>query len=160
MKKSGFDDYIKIIIKKIESISPQLIIVEGNIDQKYKDFFSENKMNISLIGGCNIKKLNKIARCVNSFVLPSPDLIGKQVILGSCSKFKVQIIKQNLKINKEQRKNIIGKEYYLMRFEGCGKFLYNTVVLTGPNREELKELKILMKTIIKTARFLYCQNLY
>ena len=158
MKKSGFDDYIKIIIKKIESISPQLIIVEGNIDQKYQDFFSEHKMNISLIGGCNIKKLNKIARCVNSFVLPSPDLIGKQVILGSCSKFKVQIIKQNLKINKEQRKNIIGKEYYLMRFEGCGKFLYNTVVLTGPNREELKELKILMKTIIKTARFLYCQK--
>ena len=158
MKKSGFDDYIKIIIKKIESISPQLIIVEGNIDQKYQDFFSEHKMNISIIGGCNIKKLNKIARCVNSFVLPSPDLIGKQVILGSCSKFKVQISKQNLKINKEQKKNIIGKEYYLMRFEGCGKFLYNTVVLTGPNREELKELKILMKTIIKTARFLYCQK--
>ena len=157
MKKSGFDDYIEIIIKKIEGISLQVIIVEGNIDQKYQDYFSTEKMNISLIGGCNIKKLNKIARCVNSFVLPSPDLIGKQVILGSCSKFKVQIIKPNLKINKG-KKNIIGKEYSLMRFEGCEKFLFNTVVLTGPNKEELKELKRLMKIVIKTARYLYCQK--
>ena len=158
MKKSAFDDYIEIIIRKIEDISPQVIIVEGNVDQKYQDFFSVDKMNISLIGGCHIKKLNKIARCVNSFVLPSPDLIGKQVVLGSCSKFNVQIIKSNLKAHKEQKRNIIGKEYCLMRFEGCGKILFNTVVLTGPNKEELKELKRLMKIIIKTARYLYCQK--
>ena len=158
MKKSAFDDYIEIIIKKIQEISPQIIIVEGNVDQKYQDFFSIDKMNISLIGGCHIKKLNKIARCVNSFVLPSPDLIGKQVVLGSCSKFQVQIIKSNLKASKEKKKNIIGKEYCLMKFEGCGKILFNTVVLTGPNKEELKELKRLMKIIIRTARFLYCQK--
>ena len=45
MKKSGFDDYIEIIIKKIEGISLQVIIVEGNIDQKYQDYFSTEKMN-------------------------------------------------------------------------------------------------------------------
>ena len=158
LKKSVYDDYIEIIIKKIKDISPQVIIVEGNVDQKYQDFFSMDKMNISLICSCHIKKLNRIARCVNSFVLPSPDLIGKQVVLGSCSKFKVQSIISNLKGSKEQKKLFIGKEYRLMRFEGCGKILFNTVVLTGPNKEELKELKKLMKIITKTSRFLYCQK--
>ena len=76
-------------------------------------------MNISLITKCSIKKLNRIARCVNSFVVPSPDLIGKQVVLGSCTQFKVQTIKNKLDINKNEF-SMISKEYNLMRFEGCG----------------------------------------
>ena len=78
VKSVAVEDYIEIIRKKIEKIQPQIIMVEGNASQKYQDFFSTDKMNISLITKCNIKKLNKIARCVNSFVVPSPDLIGKQ----------------------------------------------------------------------------------
>ena len=81
VKSSAVEDYIEIIRKKIEVISPQIIIVEGNASHKYQDFFVTDKMNISLITNCSIEKLNRIARCVNSFVVPSPDLIGKQVVL-------------------------------------------------------------------------------
>ena len=157
VKSSAVEDYIEIIRKKIETISPQIIIVEGNASQKYQDFFAIDKMNISLITKCNIKKLNRIARCVNSFVVPSPDLIGNQVVLGSCSQFKVQTIKNKLKNNKK-KVLMISEEYNLMRFEGCGKILFNTIVLSGPNKEELKELKRLLKIITKNARFLYCQK--
>ena len=157
IKSSAVEDYIEIIRKKIEAIAPQIIIVEGNASQKYQDFFSADKMNISLITKCSIKQLNRIARCVNSFVVPSPDLIGKQVILGSCAQFKVQTIK----IKSEKNKNDLfmrAEEYNLMRFEGCGKILFNTIILSGPDLDELKELKKLMKIIVKTARFLYCQK--
>ena len=157
IKSSAVEDYIEIIRKKIEKISPQIIMVEGNASQKYQDFFSTEKMNISLITKCNLKKLNRIARCVNSFVVPSPDLIGNQVVLGSCAKFKVQTIKNKLEINKNEL-FMRSEEYNLMRFEGCGKILFNTIVLSGPNLEELKELKRLMKIITKTARYLYCQK--
>ena len=51
-----------------------------------------------------------------------------------------------------------SEEYNLMRFEGCGKVLFNTIILSGPNIEELKELKRLMKIITKNARYLYCQK--
>ena len=157
VKSVAVEDYIEIIRKKIEKIQPQIIMVEGNASQKYQDFFSTDKMNISLITKCNIKKLNKIARCVNSFVVPSPDLIGKQVVLGSCAKFKVQTIKNKLEINRNEL-FMRAEEYNLMRFEGCGKILFNTIILSGPNIEELKELKRLMKIITKTARYLYCQK--
>ena len=157
VKSSAVEDYIEIIRKKIETISPQIIIVEGNVAQKFQDFFFMDKMNISLIPKCNIKKLNKIARCVNSFVVPSPDLIGKQVVLGSCGQFRVQTIKNKLDI-KSNDFIMRSEEYHLMRFEECGKILFNTIVLTGPNKEELKELKRLMKIILKTARYFYCQK--
>ena len=157
VKSAAVEDYIEIIRKKIETISPQIIIVEGNASQKYQDFFSIDKMNISLITKCNIRQLNRIARCVNSFVVPSPDLIGKQVVLGSCLQFKVQTIKNKLDINKSEL-FMRSEEYNLMRFEGCGKVLFNTIILSGPNIEELKELKRLMKIITKNARYLYCQK--
>ena len=157
IKSSAVEDYIEIIRKKIEAVSPQIIIVEGNVAQKFQDFFSMDKMNISLIPKCHIKKLNKIARCVNSFVVPSPDLIGKQVVLGSCGQFRVQTIKNKLSIQKDQL-FMKSEEYNLMRFEECGKILFNTIILTGPNLDELKELKRLMKKILKTARYFYCQK--
>ena len=159
IKSSAVEDYIEIIRKKIEEIAPKIIMVEGNASQKYQDFFSTEKMDISLITKCSIKQLNRIARCVNSFVVPSPDLIGKQVILGSCNHFRVQTIKCRIE-NKKNKNDLMmrSEEYNLMRFEGCGKILFNTIILSGPDIDELKELKKLMKIIIKTARFLYCQK--
>ena len=90
-------------------------------------------------------------------MVPSPDLIGKQVILVSCSQFKVQNIKNKLEINRNEL-FMRAEEYNLMRFEGCGKILFNTIILSGTNKEDLKELKKLTKIITKTARFLFCQK--
>ena len=159
IKSSAIEAYIEIIRKKIEEINPQIILVEGNVLQKFQNFFSMDKMNISAVQKVNINKLNKIARCVKSFVVPSPDLIGKNIVLGSCAKFEIQKIKKNISV--QNRNNILHmkqEDYNLMRFEGCGKILFNTVILTGPNKEELKELKRLMKIIVKTTRYLYCQK--
>ena len=77
IKSSAIEAYIEIIRKKIEALSPQLILVEGNVLQKFQNFFAMDKMNISVVSKVDKKKLNLIARCVNSFVAPSPDLIGK-----------------------------------------------------------------------------------
>ena len=158
-KSSAIEAYIEIIRKKIEELSPQIILVEGNVLQKFQNFFSMDRMNISVVHKVNIKKLNRIARCVNSFIVPSPDLLDKNIVLGSCAKFEIQKIKKSMSV--ENKNNILHMkqdDYYLMRFEGCGKILFNTVILSGPNKDELKELKKLMKVIVKTARYLYCQK--
>ncbi len=163
VKASAVEDYIEILRKKIESIKPQIIIVENSASQKFQDFFSSENMNISLVTKCNIKKLERIARCVKTFVLPSADLIGKQILLGSCKVFKVETFKTPVNYSNGEgfSNNMLfmrSNEYNLMRFEGCGKVLFNTVILSGPNKEELKEIKRLMKIITKTARFLFCQK--
>ena len=158
IKSSAVEAYIEIIRKKIEAVSPNIILVEGNVLPQFQSFFAKDKMNISLINKVDIKKLNKIARCVNTIVVPTPDLIGKHIVLGTCNKFRIQEIKANYVVeNKNNILNLKG-DYRLMRFEGCGKKLFNTIILCGPNKEELKELKRLMKIITRTARYLYCQK--
>jgi hypothetical protein len=158
IKSSAVEAYIEIIRKKIEGVSPNIILVEGNVLPQFQSFFAKDKMNISLITKVDIKKLNKIARCVNTIVVPSPDLIGRHIVLGSCKKFRIQEVKANYVV--ENRNNILNLkgDYHLMRFEGCGEKLFNTIILCGPNKEELKELKRLMKIITRTARYLYCQK--
>ena len=158
IKSSAVEAYIEIIRKKIEGVSPNIVLVEGNVIPQFQSFFVKDKMNISLIYKVDLNKLNKIARCVNTIVVPSPDLIGKQIVLGSCKKFRIQNIKANYVV--ENRNNILNLkgDYHLIRFEGCGEKLFNTIILFGPNKEELKELKRLMKIITRTARYLYCQK--
>ena len=159
IKSSAEEAYFEIIRKKIRDISPNIILVEGNVLQKFQTYFAMEKINISLINKVDLKKLDKIARCVNTIVVPSPDLLGKHIVLGSCRKFKIQKIKSNPFIENINNVPHLKKgDYHLMRFEGCGKILFNTVILSGPNKDELKELKRLMKIIAKTARFLYCQK--
>ena len=159
VKSTAIEAYIEILRKKIEEISPQIILVEGNVSQKFQAFFATDKMNISIVNKVNIKKLNRIARCVKSIVIPSPDLVGKPIVLGSCGKFEIQNIKTNLFVeNKNNKPQLKQDEYHLMKFEGCGKILFNTIILSGPNKDELKVLKKLMKIIARTARFLYCQK--
>ena len=159
VKSTAIEAYIEILRKKIEEISPQIILVEGNVSQKFQAFFATDKMNISIVNKVNIKKLNRIARCVKAIVIPSPDLVTKHTVLGSCEKFEIQNIKTNLIVeNKNNKPQLKQDEYHLMKFEGCGKILFNTIILSGPNKDELKELKKLMKIIARTARFLYCQK--
>ena len=159
VKGSAIEAYMDIIKKKIEEISPHIIIVEGTALQKFQGFFATNKMNISLVTEVNIKKLERIARCVKSFVVPSPDLIGKNIVIGTCGKFEIQNIKKNMSIeNKNNKFFMKEEEYHLMRFEGCDDILFKTIILSGPNKDELKELKRLMKVILRTARYLYCQK--
>ena len=79
-------------------------------------------------------------------MVPSPDLIGKQVIFVSCSQFKVKNIKNKLEINRNEL-FMRAEESNLMRFVGCGKILFNTIILSGPNKEELKISQINLKFI-------------
>ena len=153
VRSTAIEAYTEIIKRKIQELSPQIILVEGNVSPKFQN------MDILIINKVNIKKLNRIARCVKSFVVPSPDLLGKNIVLGSCAKFEMTQIKKGMSVeNRNYILHMKQEQYNLMKFEGCGKILFNTVILSGHNKEELKELKRLMKIITKTARHLYCQK--
>lgn len=153
--------YLEILRKKIESVHPHVIVVNKNASHKLQEEFNSDKMNISLVLNVKSASLQKIARCTKAYVLPSADLVNKQTILGNCASFRVQKIKTFNSENKNTNNSILIKtnEYNLMIFEGCGKLLYNTIILSGRDKEELKEIKRLLKSsILKTLRDLYLQK--
>ena len=163
-KNNYKDEYYNIISKKILKIKPNIIIIEENIDNKIFEYFEKNKQNeenIIIITDVNKKKLKNIARCVKTFIVPNVDLVDKQIKLGQCENFFIKKLTLENKDNKNNIYNsIISKnEYNLMIFEGCGKILYNSILLSGPDIEELKKIKILLKnSILPTIRDLYLQT--
>ena len=150
--------YFNIIMKKIEMIQPNCILVNKNVSRKLQESLSE-KTNISLIMNVKSASLKNIARCTKTYVLPSTDLIDKQTILGTCKKFRIEKIKR--KQNKQcapSQHLFLSNEYNLMIFEGCDQILFSTIILSGPNKSELKLIKNLMRTILSSARDLYLQK--
>ena len=89
--------YFEIIIKKIELVEPNLILVNKNISRKIQEYLSRSN-KISLVLNVQSKSLKNIARCTKTYVLPSTDLIDKQTILGTCKKFRVEKIKSSAQL--------------------------------------------------------------
>lgn len=84
--------YFNIIMKKIELVEPNVILVNKNISRKIQEYLSHSN-KISLVINVKSSSLKRIARCTKTYVLPSTDLIDKQTILGTCKKFRVEKVK-------------------------------------------------------------------
>ncbi len=82
--------YFNIIMKKIELVEPNVILVNKNISRKIQESLSKL---VSLVINVKSSSLKRIARCTKTYVLPSTDLIDKQFILGTCKKFRVEKVK-------------------------------------------------------------------
>ena len=149
--------YLKIIKNKIQNLNPNVILFSENFPQSEIDnFLSDN--NISIVFNVKKKALNNLARCTQTILLPSLNLIGKKILLGKCKKFKVLKFKKITNQNSDNT-NLQSNDYNLMIFDGCDRRLYSSILLCGEKLEDLKILKnLLKKTILPTARDLYLQK--
>ena len=145
--------YFNILNKKIQKLNPQIILIGEKLSTELQNLIFQQNSKQSIIVGIKIKTLKDIARCTTSFVVPSIDLINKGIILGKCSKF---IIK---KIKRYSSNNLLSNnEFNLIQFSGCGGKLFYTLLLSGENKEELKEIKKLLKDhLLRTIRDFYIQ---
>ena len=153
--------YGQILRKKILQSKPNVMLIEEHNEQAFQNFSYDNEVigDISLVVNVKKKILEKIARCTRTFVLPCADILRKNTPLGTCKLFTVEKIKNG---NIQQQKgglNLRVNEYNLMIFEGCGNVLYKTILLSGNNKEELKEIKQLLKSsLLLTVRDLFLQK--
>ena len=156
--KEGFDFsiepiYLSIVKRKIEELKPNLILVNKSVSH----YLLEQLFNCGISLVMNVKKssLNKIARCTQTILLPSIDLIGDKLIMGQCSSFKIEKIKNHSPNNIN---SVVSNEYNLMLFEGCDELLFSTILISGENIDTLKTIKKLLKEIIlPTARDFFLQ---
>jgi hypothetical protein len=143
--------YLEIIIKKIALVNPDVILINKAVSRKIQEKLCDK---IALVISVKSHSLKRIARCTKSYVLPSIDLIDSQAILGRCKCFRVEKIKQN----SSNTNSLHVNDYNLMIFEGCNPLLGCTLILSGPDKAELKKIKSLMRIILLTARDIYLQK--
>ena len=157
--------YLKLIENKIGLIKPDIIIIGKHFPKYIVDIMINNNFdNISVIYDVDDNVMAKLSRCFQTLILPSIHLIGSNNILGRCKRFYTHKISEidnnndlNDVINNEENKNKNVNDLYI--FDGCDRLLFSTIILSGPDINLLKKLKILLKQIlIPSIRDLFLQK--
>ncbi|RLN04676.1 putative 1-phosphatidylinositol-3-phosphate 5-kinase FAB1C [Panicum miliaceum] len=126
-------EHLKMVVGKIESRRPNVVLVEKSASSSAQELFSKD---ISLV--LNVKRplLDRISRCTGAQIASSVDSIAS-ARLGHCEMFKVQKVTEFSSAKQTNRRSTKT----LMFFEGCPWRLGCTVLLRGSCREELKRIK-------------------
>lgn len=112
-----------MIIAKIESLRPNVLLVEKSVSSCAQQYLLEKEISLVL----NVKRslLDRIARCTGAVVCPSVDRIST-TRLGHCDLFRTEkVVEQHEASNQSNRK----LSRTLMYFEGCPRRLGCTVKL-------------------------------
>jgi len=112
---------MKAIIAKIESLRPNVLLVEKSASSYAQQYLLEKEISLVL----NVKRslLDRIARCTGAVLCPSLDSIST-ARLGHCELFRTErVLEQHEAGNQSNRK----PSRTLMYFEGCPRRLGCTV---------------------------------
>lgn len=115
------NNHLKAIIAKIDSLHPNVLLVEKSVSSYAQEYIREKDISLVL----NVKRslLDQIARCTGAVVCPSVDSIST-ARLGHCEVFRIErVLEQQEAGNHSNRK----LSRTLMYFEGCPRRLGCTV---------------------------------
>ncbi|XP_039006984.1 putative 1-phosphatidylinositol-3-phosphate 5-kinase FAB1C isoform X2 [Hibiscus syriacus] len=129
------NDHLKMIIKKIESLRPNVLLVEKSASSYAQEYLLAK--DISLVLNVKSPLLERIARCTGALVCPSTDNLSTTQ-LGHCELFRLEKVSEEHEMANQFNKK---PSKTLMFFEGCPRRLCCTVLLRGRSREELKKVK-------------------
>lgn len=108
--------------------------------------------------------MSMIARQTQTIICPSTNLIDKNFIVGNCLKFRVEHIipiAKNADIMDASGDNsALISSTSLMFLEGCQSKLGCSIVLSGPDMNELNQVKQALRKCLKTARVLMLEREY
>ena len=139
------NDHLKAIIARIDSLHPNVLLVEKSVSSYAQQYLLEKDISLVL----NVKRslLDQIARCTGAVVCPSVDSIST-ARLGHCELFRTEKVLEQHEAGTQSNRKPSRK---LMYFEGCPKRLGCTVVLKGSCREELKKVKHVIQYAVFAA---------
>ncbi|KFK41525.1 hypothetical protein AALP_AA2G140900 [Arabis alpina] len=138
------NDHLKVMIAKIESLHPNVLLVEKSVSSYAQQYLLEKE--ISLVQNVKRSLLDQIARCTGAVLCPSVDSIST-ARLGHCELFRTEkVLEQHDAGNLSTR-----KPRTLMYFEGCPRRLGCTIVLRGSCRDELKKVKHVIQYAVFAA---------
>ncbi|XVE92054.1 hypothetical protein REPUB_Repub01dG0064200 [Reevesia pubescens] len=139
------NDHLKMIIRKIEALRPNVILVEKSVSSYVQEYLLAKEISLVL----NVKRplLERIARCTGALVFPSIDNLSNTG-LGHCELFRLEKVYEEHEMANQFNKK---PSKTLMFFEGCPRRLGCTILLRGRSREELKKVKHVVQYAVFAA---------
>jgi hypothetical protein len=163
------DRYTEILVEKILTLKPNVILVGRSVARRAQEILCEN--NVVVLQSVKATLLERIARMTGAIVLPSTDHMIQQYgeeCLGSCEKFYLRKIidcewdefmpKKRSTPLKRITKDQQGVTYAYL--EGCPAELGGTIILRGGSRKILSEVKRIISFSIMLAYHLRLEVSY
>ena len=105
--------------------------------------------------------MKMIARSTQTIICPSTNLIDRDFIVGNCLQFRVEeIMPMKATVQGNLDISMLTGHTSLMYLEGCQSKLGCSIVLSGPNLAELKNVRLALKKCLATARVFLLEREY
>lgn len=168
------DKFLEIMVEKIMSLSPDIILVGKSVSRRAQELLTSH--HVVVFQHVKQRLLERIARMTHAMMLPSTDHMIQQYgkeCLGSCGSFSLSqletsaggpVTADNLtKIgNGHTRPRITsivtGTTYVYL--DGCKSNLGCTLVLRGARKPELKQVKRIIRFCVMVAYHLRLEMAY
>ncbi|XWS21867.1 hypothetical protein CRYUN_Cryun30bG0092600 [Craigia yunnanensis] len=149
--------HLKSLIEMIDMCRPNVILVEKTVSRDVQECILAE--GITLVFDMELHRLERVARCTGSPIVPSDTLMNQKLkqndSFKQCDSFHIEKF-----VEEHARSGEGGKRpsKTLMFLEGCPKRLGCTILLKGSHSEELKKIKCVVQYAVVVAYHLILET--
>ena len=147
------DSFINIIMRKIEMVKPDVIIVQN--DASFKAIEALRDKNITLVTNVKESVMQRLGRLTQTINCPSAVFLDQSFNVGSCGKFFQEKLSSGIR-----EKGKIENITHLIQLEDCLPFLGCTIILSDKEMNQLKIVKHALEKMLRLSRQIILEHEY
>jgi hypothetical protein len=160
------DKYMELLVEKIMSLKPDIILVGKSVARKAQELLCEHRLIV--MQNVKLKLLERLSRMTGAMLLPSTDTMIQQYgeeCLGTCGNFRLRLVqddpeKSTSALPQRILRTRISRASTYAYIQGCPPERGGTIVLRGAFRNTLKEIKRILRFSVLVAYHLRLEVAY
>ncbi|KAI1068395.1 hypothetical protein LB507_004426 [Fusarium sp. FIESC RH6] len=130
-------EFLRVVVQRITNLRPQVLLVEKSISGVALQYLSD--ANISVAYNVKHTVIEAVARCAETDIISSLDMLALPVQIGRCANFEVRTFVNN---------DYPGRKKSYIFLSGCTPELGCTIALRGANSTVLSKVKHIMEFMV------------
>ncbi|KAH7155691.1 hypothetical protein B0J13DRAFT_232350 [Dactylonectria estremocensis] len=130
-------EFLRVVVQRITNLRPQVLLAEKSVSGVALQYLSE--ANISVAYNVKHTVIEAVARCAETEIISSLDMLALPVQVGRCAAFEVRTFVNN---------DYPGRKKSYIFLSGCTPELGCTITMRGANNMTLAKIKHIMEFMV------------
>ncbi|KAF4956578.1 hypothetical protein FGADI_3730 [Fusarium gaditjirri] len=130
-------EFLRVVVQRITNLRPQVLLAEKSISGVALQYLSD--ANISVAYNVKHTVIEAVARCAETDIISSLDMLALPVQIGRCGSFEVRTFVNN---------DYPGRKKSYIFLSGCTPELGCTIALRGADSTVLSKVKHIMEFMV------------
>ncbi|KAH7001376.1 hypothetical protein EDB80DRAFT_722103 [Ilyonectria destructans] len=130
-------EFLRVVVQRITNLRPQVLLAEKSVSGVALQYLSE--ANISVAYNVKHTVIEAVARCAETEIISSLDMLALPVQVGRCTAFEVRTFVNN---------DYPGRKKSYIFLSGCTPELGCTITMRGANNMVLAKIKHIMEFMV------------